>query len=181
MFRVAIAAVALIGMLTSSAPSLAADLAGDDGPYGQSYYDGPYQPDYAIPAPRAGINGPATLVPPAYAPPDSRWSCERPPYGTGDLRPLAEPYRPAPPSRSPSFWQPDYRYSYRAPSDGWGNKIPIPPEGIYDRAPPAPDTYAQPDYRRSYDMYPNCGINRYWDGQRCVDARVAPYYPGRRL
>ena len=182
MFRETILAVAVIGMLTSSAPSFAADLLGYEGPYDQSYYDGPYQQEYAIPAPPAGINRRTTLVPPAYAPPDSRWSCERPPYGTGDIRPLVEPYRGVSPPRSPSYWQPDYRHSYRAPSDGWGDRIPIPPEGIYDRPPRVPDTYARPGHRRSYDMYTNCGINRYWDGQRCVDAQAAPYYPsGRRL
>ena len=178
MFRMAIATVALIGMLTGTAPSFAADLLGDERYYDRSYYDQPYQPQRVVPAPRAEVYGQSAPVPPAYAPPESGWSCERPPYGTGDLRPLAEPYRWAPPVRQPSYWQPDYERPYGPPSGEWGGRIPIPQEGIYDRAPTAPDTYARPDDRRPYDLYANCGVNRYWDGQRCVDVRYAPYYPG---
>lgn len=187
MFRMAIAAVALIGMLTSSARSFAADLLGDEHHYDRSYYDRPYQPEHAIPAPRADIYG-RTLAPPPYAPPEARWSCERPPYGTGAPRPLVGTYDWAPPSHPPSYWQPDYRRSYGTLPDERGGAIPGPqvgiprPQvGIYGGAPTAPDTYARPDYQRSYDLYANCGINRYWNGQRCVDARYAPRYPGRRL
>lgn len=190
MFRMAIAAAALIGMLTSTTGSFAADLLGDERYYDRSYYDRPYQQEYPIPAPRADINGPTALMPPAYAPPETRWSCERPPYGTGDLRPLTDPYRWAPPSYQPSYAQPEYRRPYAQPgyrrpygppNDGWGGNIPIPQVGIYETAPTAPDTYARPDNRRSYDRYANCGVNRYWDGQRCVDVRFEPRYPGRRL
>lgn len=181
MFRMAIAAVALTGILTGSTPSFAADLLGDERYYDRSYYDGPYQQEYAVPAPRAGIYGQSARVPPAYAPPETRWSCEPPAYVTGDLRPQPEQYRWAPPSHQPSYWQLDEARPYGRTTGEWNGTYSRPQEEIYGAAPTAPGTYARPGYRRSYDLYANCGTNRYWDGRRCVDVRFVPYPPGRRL
>lgn len=177
MLRVVIAPIAAIGTLMAAGQASAADLYADE-----RYYDAPYEYGGATQGSRAHVYGGASPAPPSYPPyppPGYRSSYEPVPYEADPS--IAEPraglYGEAPPPYPPA----DDRRTYEPlPYDAY-RAIPRPQVGVYEGARAAPEPYPPSAYGHAYEPSVNCGIYRYWDGQRCLSARYAPRYPGSRL
>ncbi len=153
MLRVFIAALAAISIVGGSG-ALAADLLLDDG------YDAPYEPEATInPPPVVPPIAAYQLAPPPIVPPTATYQLAPPPV-----------YPVAPPPVYPVAPPPAYRVAPPA--------YAVAPTVVYPSAPVVVDQYAPPVYGWVIIRPRSCGEFRYWNGERCVDARYNPPHLG---